>query len=308
MTDVTQTPGAVFARLRPRLFGIAYRMLGSVADAEDAVQETFLRWEQARARGDDITAPEGWLVSVITRFCIDQLRSARSRREQYIGQWLPEPLVGDPGPDAAEVTEMAESLSLAFLILLERLSPIERAVFLLHEVFGYPHAEIAPIVGKSEAACRQLAKRARDRIGVGRPRFHPSTVEGERLAAEFLRACTEGDLPRLLALLTEDVELVADGGGKAASAAKPLRGVDRVARFLLGIARLGPEGWTADPAVVNGGPGLVARDAEGRPFAVLALEAADGRIAAVRVIVNPDKLHGMPDALDHPSNRGGDTS
>ena len=190
---------------------------------------------------------------------------------------------------------MAESVSLAFLVILERRSPEERAVFLLHEVFGYPFAEIAPIVGKSEVACRQLAKRARDRIGVGRPRFPASAEAGERLAAEFLRACTEGDLPALLALLTEDVELVADGGGKAAAAGKPVRGADSVARFLLGIARLGPAGWTARPATVNGGPGLVARIPDGRPFAVLALEPAGDRIKVVRIVVNPDKLHGVPD-------------
>ena len=282
-------------RYRPRLFGIAYRMLGGVADAEDVVQEAFLRWEQARARGEPIAAPEGWLVAVVTRLCIDQLRSARAKREEYVGQWLPEPLVAEPGPDAEEAAEMAESLSLAFLVLLERLSPEERAVFLLHEVFGYPYAEIAPIVGKSEAACRQLAKRARDRVQLGRPRQRVAPAAAERLAAEFLRACAEGDLPALLALLTEDVELVADGGGKAAAAGKPIRGAELVARFLVGVARLGPPGWTAGPATVNGGPGLVARDAHGRPFAVLALEPAGERIAAVRVIVNPDKLHGGPD-------------
>ncbi len=289
------TPAAAFDRLRPRLFGIAYRMLGSVADAEDAVQEAFLRWEQARARGDTIAAPEGWLVSVTTRLCIDQLRSARVKREEYVGQWLPEPLVTAPGSNAEEAVEMAESLSLAFLVLLERLSPEERAVFLLHEVFGYPYGEIAPVVGKSEAACRQLAKRARDRIEVGRPRYHVSDEAAERLAAEFLRASVEGDLPALLSLLTEDVELVADGGGRATAAPKPVRGADLVARFLVGVVHLGPAGWTATPATVNGGPGLIARDAEGRPYAVLALEPSGKRIAAIRVVLNPAKLHGVPD-------------
>ena len=282
-------------RYRRRLFGIAYRMLGGVADAEDAVQETFLRWEQAHANGTDIASPEGWLVSVVTRLCIDQLRSARVRREAYVGPWLPEPLVADPGPGVETGAEMAESLSLAFLVLLERLTPVERAVFLLHEVFGYPYAEIAPIVGKSEAACRQLAKRARARVGVGRPRFRATAAAGERLAAEFLRTCAEGDLPGLLELLTEDVELVADGGGKVAATRKPVRGADPVARFLLGIVRLAPAGWTAAPATVNGGPGVVARHADGRPFAVLALEVAGDRVAAVRIVNNPDKLHGVPD-------------
>ncbi len=245
--------------------------------------------------GEVIAAPEGWLVTVVTRLCVDQLRSARVRRETYVGPWLPEPLVGDPGPDAEETVALAESLSLAFLVLLERLSPVERAVFLLHEVFGYPFAEIAPIVGKREAACRQLAKRARERIGVGRPRFRAPVAAGERLAAEFLRACAEGDVPGLLALLTEDVELVADGGGEVAAAGKPVRGADPVARFLLGIVRLAPAGWTAAPATVNGGPGLVVRRADGRPLAVLALEVAGDRVAAIRVVNNPDKLRAVPD-------------
>ncbi len=292
-------PATEPARLRPRLFGIAYRMLGSVADAEDAVQETLLRWEQAHAKGTEIAVPEAWMVAVVTRLCIDHLRSARVRQEQYVGQWLPEPLVEGPG-SPAEAVELAESLSLAFLVLLERLAPVERAVFLLHEVFGYPFAEIAPIVGKGEAACRQLAKRARDRVGVGQPRFQAPAVAGERLAAEFLRACVDGDLPALIGLLTEDVELVADGGGKVATAPNALRGVDPVARFLLGIARLGPDDWTASPATVNGGPGLLARDGAGRPFAVLALEPSGERIAAVRIVINPDKLHGVPDDGDDP--------
>ena len=295
MADVINASVAEFARLRKRLFGIAYRMLGSVADAEDAVQEGFLRWEQVRARGEPITSPEGWLVSVVTRLCIDQLRSARVKRVEYFGEWLPEPLVAETGPDAEEAVEMTESLSLAFLVLLERLSPEERAVFLLHDVFSYPHAEIAGIVGKSEAACRQLAKRARERVQAGRPRRRVARAAAERLAAEFLRTSVEGNLSALMALLTEDVELVADGGGKTAAAGRPIRGADAVARFLIGVAPLGPPGWTAAPATVNGGPGLLARDAHGRPFAVFALEPAGGRIAAVRVVLNPDKLHGVPD-------------
>jgi RNA polymerase sigma-70 factor (ECF subfamily) len=294
MTDVITTSVTEFAHLRPRLFGIAYRMLSDVADAEDAVQEAFLRREQVRARGESIVTPEGWLVSVVSRLCIDQLRSARARREEYLGEWLPEPLVAADGPDGQEAVEMTESLSLAFLLMLERLSPEERAVFLLHDVFGYPYAEIAPIVGKSEAACRQLAKRARERIQRGRPRRRVPREEAERMAAEFLRASVEGDLSALMALLTDDVELVADGGGRAATD-KPISGADAVARFLISAVQLGPPGWTASPATVNGGPGLVARDADGRPYAVLALEPAGRRIAAVRVVVNPDKLHGVPD-------------
>ena len=251
-------------RLRPRLFGIAYRMLGSVVDAEDAVQEAHPRWAQARAQGTDVESTEAWLVA-------------------------------DPASDAEEAAELSESLSLAFLVLLERLSPGERAVFLLREVFGYPFAEIAPDVGNSEAACRQLAKRARERVGMGRPRLHTPAEAGERMAEEFLRACVEGDLPALLALLTEEVELVADCGGLAIAARKPIRGADLVGRFLIGIARLGPRSGTASPATVNGGPGLIARDANGRPVAVMALEPTGNRIKAVRIVVNPNKPHGVPD-------------
>jgi RNA polymerase sigma-70 factor (ECF subfamily) len=281
---------AELARLRPRLFGIAYRMLGAVADAEDAVQEAFLRWEQARLKSEAIESTEAWLVSVVTRICIDQLRSARVRREEYIGQWLPEPLVVDPGEEAEATVETAEALSFAFLLLLERLTPVERAVFLLHEVFGYHYAEIGPMVDKSEAACRQLAKRARERLAIGQPRFHPDEAEGERLAAEFLRACAEGDLPGLLALLTEEVELVGDGGSKAAAAREPIVGRERVARALLGFVPLAPAGWSAAPAPINGGPGLLVRAADGSPFAAMAFDLDGGRIAAIRIVVNPDKL------------------
>jgi RNA polymerase sigma-70 factor (ECF subfamily) len=280
--------------VRPRLFGIAYRMLGSVADAEDAVQEAFLRWEREQQRGGDITSPEGWLVTVVSRICLDQLRSARVKREAYVGPWLPEPLVTAPGAGPEEQVELAESLSLAFLILLERLTPEERAVFLLHEIFGYQYAEIGPIIGKSEAACRQLGKRARDRIATGRPRYQASPGKGERLATEFLRASLDGDFPALLTLMTEDVELIADGGGRATAAPKPIRGRNAVARFLMGIAHMGPEGWTGVPMPVNGGPGIVARRGDGHPFAVLSLEVMDERITAVRIVLNPDKLHGVP--------------
>jgi RNA polymerase sigma-70 factor, ECF subfamily len=287
--------GSEAERSRSRLFGIAYRMLGNVVDAQDAVQEALLRLEQARAAGTAIVSAEAWLVTVITRHCIDQLRSAHTQREAYLGPWLPEPLVGDWTRAAEEGVEMAESLSLAFLVLLERLTPLERAVFLLHEVFGYAYAEIAAIVGRKESTCRQLAKRARERIAVGRPRFRASTEAGERLASEFLQACRKGDLPGLIALLTEDVALTADGGGRVPAARQPIHGVGRVARFLLGIAGQGPEGWTAAPVVVNGGVGIVVRHADGRSHAVLELEPAGKRIAAVRIIVNPDKLHGVPD-------------
>lgn len=281
--------------LRPRLFGIAYRMLGSVADAEDAVQETFLRWQQARLGGEPITAPEGWLVSVITRLCIDQLRSARVTRETYVGPWLPEPLVEDPEPEAETVVETAESLSLAFLVLLENLSPVERAAFLLHDVFDYQYAEIASIVGRTEASCRQAAKRARDRIDVGKPRYEVDRSEGERIAAEFLRASVDGDLPKLLSLVTEDVELVADGGGKTRAITKPVHGALPVAKLMIGIAPRFPRDLTVVHASVNGGAGIVAYDQDGHPFSVVSFDLVDGRIAAVRVISNPDKLRAVPE-------------
>jgi RNA polymerase sigma-70 factor (ECF subfamily) len=271
-------------------------MLGSVVDAEDAVQETFLRWEETRAKGIEIAIPEAWLTSVTTRLCIDQLRSARVRREQYVGEWLPEPLITDSAPDLEETVEMTESLSMAFLVLMERLGPIERAVFLLHDVFKYGYAEIASIVNKSEAACRQLAKRARDRIESGRVRFESTVDTGERLASEFLHACTVGDLPGLLALLTEDIELVADGGGKVPAARAPLHGADLVATALIRFVPLTPPGWTAAPSIVNGGPGMVVRYADGRPLSVMAFDLVDGRIATLRIIANPDKLHGVPGA------------
>jgi RNA polymerase sigma-70 factor (ECF subfamily) len=283
-------------RFRPRLFGIAYRMLGSVVDAEDAVQETFLRWEETRAKGTDVAVPEAWLTSVATRLCIDQLRSARVRREQYVGEWLPEPLITDSAPDLVETVEMTESLSMAFLVLMERLGPIERAVFLLHDVFSYGYAEIAKIVDKSETGCRQLAKRARDRIESGRTRFQSTVDTGERLTSEFLHACAVGDLPGLLSLLTEDIELVADGGGKVAAARVPLRGADRVASALIHFVPLTPPGWTAVPAIVNGGPGLVVRYADGRPLSVMAFDLVEGRIGTLRIVANPDKLRNVPAA------------
>lgn len=281
--------------LRPRLFGIAYRMLGSVADAEDAVQETFLRWEQARLAGDAIHAPEGWLVSVITRFCIDQLRSARVTRETYVGPWLPEPLVEDPEPAPETVAETAESLSLAFLVLLENLSPVERAAFLLHDIFDYQYAEVADILGRTEAGCRQAAKRARDRIDFGKPRYEVDRSEGERIAAAFLRASVEGDLPKLLSLVTEDVELVADGGGKVRAVTKPVHGALPVAKLMIGLAPRFPRDLTVVPASVNGGVGVVAYDPEGHPFSVVSFDLIDRRIAAVRIVSNPDKLRAVPD-------------
>jgi RNA polymerase sigma-70 factor (ECF subfamily) len=281
----------VYARLRPLLFSIAYRMLGGVAEAEDVVQEACLRHHRAVAGGVDIEDPKAYLRTVTTRLAIDHLRSARVRRERYVGAWLPEPLL--TGPDAAEAghAETADSLSLAFLVLLERLSPVERAVFLLREVFGYGYAEIAEMVGKSEANCRQIAARARGHVEEGRPRFEASRRRRQELATRFFAAIEGGDVDGLVELLAADVVMYGDGGGKAPARATPLHGALPVARFLLGLGRYGrAEGIGLRPVQVNGQPGALATDAAGRTVGVLALDIADGRVQTVHSVVNPDKL------------------
>ena len=284
---------------RPLLFAIAYRMLGSAADAEDAVQETFLRWHRALGEGTVVQSPKAWLTTTITRLCLDELKSARARREEYVGPWLPEPLVPGAEPDVAETAALADSLSMAFLVLLETLTPKERAVFLLHDVFGYDYATIAGVVGESEAYCRQLAKRARAHVEARRPRFPASPEQQERLTERFLRAVTEGDLPTLIESLAEDVTVWSDGGGKVNAARKPVIGRDKVVRFFLGLMRLAPEGTAFRLSRVNGQPGIVTY-VEGRPHNVVTLDVADGVIRAVYVLVNPDKLRAVPE-LDDPA-------
>jgi len=271
--------------LRPRLFAIAYRMLGSVAEAEDVVQEALLRAHGARG---EIEVPEAWLVSVTTRMSIDVLRSARVRRESYVGPWLPEPLVEDAAPDRVEE---AESVSMAFLVLLERLSPVERAVFLLRDVFAYSFAEIADIVGKSEANVRQILVRARKAIDAERPRFEASTERRDELAARFMAAASTGDLDGLVEMLADDVTMYGDGGGKANARPTPLSGRDKVAKFVLGLVRLG-ERWAVElrPATINAQPGFLAYDPEGRVVSALSIEIADGVVVGLRSVVNPDKL------------------
>jgi RNA polymerase sigma-70 factor (ECF subfamily) len=282
--------GDVFSAYRPLLFSIAYRMLGSVMDAEDVVQEAFLRWQQQDSA--TVASPKSYLTTVVTHLSIDALRAARVRREEYVGQWLPEPLVADERAVDADPVALAESLSLAFLTLLERLTPMERAVFLLHEVFAYPFDEIAHIVGKSSANCRQIALRDRRHLGARRPRFVSHREEQERLTEQFIRACTSGDLSALLALLADDVTAYADGGGKAAAARRPISGADRVARFFIGIAAKAPPTFTFRIATINGQPTLLGA-LDGRPYAVYALEVAEERIQAIRTVLNPDKLHGV---------------
>jgi len=275
--------------LRPYLFSIAYRMLGSVAEAEDVVQETFLRLHEA---GVEPESPRAYLATITTRLAIDELRSARSRREVYPGEWLPEPLVDD---DALRQAEMADSLSLTFLHLLEKLSPVERAVFLLREVFDYPYDEIARIVGKSAENCRQILARAHRRVREGRRRFDVSRDERDEIARRFVAAWEEGDTGGLVELLAADATVYGDGGGKAPAAPRPLVGAERVAKALIGWGRQARErGITHRPALVNGEPGLVFHDPDGRVRWVAALEIMDGLVVAVRSILNPDKLAHVP--------------
>jgi RNA polymerase sigma-70 factor (ECF subfamily) len=275
--------------LRPYLFSIAYRMLGSVAEAEDVVQEAFLRYHEADVEAE---SPRAYLATLTTRLAIDELRSARSRREVYPGEWLPEPLVDD---DALRHAETADSLSLTFLHLLEKLSPVERAVFLLREVFDYPYDEIARIVGKGPENCRQILARAHRRVLEGRRRFDVSREERDEIARRFVAAWEEGDTDGLVELLAADATVYGDGGGKAPSMPEPLVGAERVAKALIGWGRQARErGITHRPALVNGEPGLVFSDPDGRVRWVAALEILDGVVVAVRSILNPDKLARVP--------------
>ncbi len=277
-----------FEDLRPLLFAIAYRILGSVAEAEDAVQETWLRYESSPTQP---TSTKAFLSAVVTRLSIDVLRSARVRREEYVGQWFPEPLLSDPYEDPARSAELADSVSMAALLLLERLSPLERAVFVLREVFGFGFSEIAVAVGRSEAACRQLAVRARRHMDVGRPRFEADRREREELAARFFEALRDGDVDGIRELLAADVELVGDGGGKAPALARGVIGADKVARLLASsfpvLARVGAG---VEPRTVNGQPGAILRDRDGKVGGTLVLDVLGGRIQTIRTVVNPDKL------------------
>ncbi len=278
--------------LRPVAFAIAYRMLGSVSEAEDVVQEALIRVHQALDGGEQVASPRAFAATVTTRLAINELRSARARRERYVGEWLPEPIITDSHDDPAQHVQTADSLSLALLVLLESLSPEQRAVLLLHDVFDYPYPEIAAIVGKSEAGVRQLATRARRHVEQRRPRFQTTREQREELAARFFQAAEQGDLAGLETLLASDVELTGDGGGKVPALARSLRGRSRVAHTLINWFRLGARLPDASlrPIEINGGPGALYLDAQQRLIGVIALEVTGGQIQSISSIVNPDKL------------------
>jgi RNA polymerase sigma-70 factor, ECF subfamily len=291
-----------FEQLRPQLFSLAYRMLGSVSEAEDIVQDAFLRQQRALRRGAEIESPKAFLSAIVTRLSIDHLRSARARREVYVGQWLPEPVLTDddkPKLDPADYAEQADSLSLAFLVLLERLTPVERAVFLLHDVFAYRYDEIAITIGKSEQNCRQLASRARRRIDEEKPRFEASREEKERLAARFFAAFENGDVDALVELLAADVAVYGDGGGKVPAFPRPIFGRDRVGPIFAGFGRQIVElGVTLQPHEVNGQPGALMLDSQQRIINVISLDIADGFIQTIRSVLNPDKLQHLGPLAD----------
>ncbi len=285
------SPESEVTEYRPLAFAIAYRMLGSVAEAEDVVQETFLRLHQARQGGVVVESPKAYVAALATRIGIDHLRSARVRRESYFGTWLPEPVLGAGEPAVDQEVERAESLSMAFMLILEALSPVERAVFLLREAFDYSYEEIAGVVGKSEGNCRQIFARARRHIDAGRRRFEPSPAKRAEIAQRFFAACQKGELSGLVELLAADAAFYGDGGGKAAATTQPVVGADRVARLLAGLfQKLGTAGVHLEAVEVNGQPGAKFLDAADRVVAVWSLDTAEGKVLCVRSVVNPEKL------------------
>jgi RNA polymerase sigma-70 factor (ECF subfamily) len=292
MRDPEANVSDVFTELRPLLFSIAYRMLGSATEAEDIVQEAYLRAHRDSTGGTTIESPKSYLSAIVTRLSIDHLRSARVRRESYVGTWLPEPLLTDTEPDAAEHAEIADSVSMGFLVLLESLTPVERAVFLLREVFDYGYDEIASIVGKHEDNCRQIAVRAKRQVQAGKPRFEASKARRDELARRFFEAAAEGSIENLIGLLAADVVAYADGGGKAAAFPKPVFGREKVARLLVGGAAGGERLGVADIrfAEINGQPGALLLNADGAPVAVVSLDIADDLVQTVHAVTNPEKL------------------
>ncbi|MCF2536261.1 RNA polymerase sigma-70 factor [Streptomyces sp. FB2] len=277
-----------FEELRPLLFSIAYRILGSVSEAEDAVQETWLRYDASTTLP---VSAKAFLSATVTRIAIDVLRSARVRREEYVGPWLPEPLMNDPYEDPARAAELADSVSMAALLLLERLSPLERSVFVLREVFAFGFDEIAAAVGRSEAACRQLLVRARRHMHDGRPRFEADRRQRQELARRFFEALADGDVDGLRSLLAADVQLVGDGGGKAPQLARAVAGAENVARLLAAVYPLMVQvDITCEPHDINGQPGALFRDRDGKVLHIVVLDVLDGQIQTIRSVINPDKL------------------
>jgi RNA polymerase sigma-70 factor, ECF subfamily len=288
------------------MFSIAYRMLGSVTEAEDAVQETFLRYHDAVARDGEPDSPKAYLSAVVTRLCIDQLRSARVRREAYVGEWLPEPLLtgaaplaGPAIPDPAAAAEQADSLSMAFLLLLERLSPLERAVFLLHDVFSYSYEETAEVVGRAPTACRQLAHRARQHLEAERPRFDVADRDRDKLADRFFAAVGDGDMDGLLTLLAADVEVHGDSAGAAVSWPRPIVGREHVARLLGALGnQMRHAGSTLETTEVNGQPGALVRGPDGGLVAVLSIDISGGQVRTVRSVISQGKLRHLGPLAD----------
>jgi RNA polymerase sigma-70 factor (TIGR02957 family) len=286
------TDTEVFEAHRPLMFAIAYRMLGTISDAEDAVQDAWLRWSAAPRA--DVADPRSYLARIVTNTALNRLRSVRSRREAYVGPWLPEPLLTEVGPDAAQRAELAESVSVAMLVVLESLSPEERAVFVLREVFGFDYAEIGAALGRSVPAARQLAHRAREHVQARRPRFDVDRNQQREVTERFLAAAGGGDIEGLMSVLAPDVTLLTDGGGKARAALRPITGAGKVARFLLGIASRPYMGMEIseiglEAAEINGSLGTVLT-ADGRPIAALTLTVSGGRVTAIQLLANPDKL------------------
>jgi len=282
----------VFEAHRDFMFAVAYRMLGAVQDAEDAVQDAWLRWSAAPR--SEVASPRAYLARIVVSAALDRLRSARARREAYIGPWLPEPLLTEARPDPAERAELAESVSVAMLVVLESLAPAERAVFVLREVFGFSYAEIGAALGRSDAAVRQLGHRAREHVQARRPRFDVDRSQQREVTQRFLAAAVGGDIEGLMTVLAPDVTLLTDGGGKARAALRPIIGADKVARFLAAISSqpymgMKISGMSLEAAEINGGPGTLVT-AGGQAIAVLTLTVADGRIVAIQALLNPDKL------------------
>lgn len=283
----------IFEQYRPRLQAIAYRMLGTIADAEDIIQEAFLKWQHVSL--PEIQSPQAYLTTIVTRLCIDYLRSAKVRREQYVGEWLPEPIVSYKSNEPSELVELADSLAMGFLVMLERLSPIERAVFLLREVFEYDYDEISLIINKNSVNCRQILRRAKQHIDTKRSRFDTSLQQQEQLTRKFIEACELGDLPGLIELLAADITLWSDGGGRVKALLKPMQGAMRVARFLIALRRskLIPN-YDSELIKANGQIGII-YTLEGNIQSVVTFEFIDFRIHSIYFVRNPEKLRRISD-------------